>query len=86
MVSRESDSRHTWSRDACSRHAGRNAGRDVSSSGVGHGVGQPRWERVPSMDEVALPSARPAVATRVARSLAAAFGGAVTAVGVFLYS
>jgi hypothetical protein len=38
------------------------------------------------MDEVALPSARPAVATRVARSLAAAFGGAVTAVAVFLYS
>jgi hypothetical protein len=86
MVSRESDSRHTWSRDTYAKHTGRNDGRAVSSGGMGHGVGQPRWERVSSMDDVALQSARPAVLTRVARSLAAAFGGAVTAVAVFLYS
>lgn len=86
MVSRDSDSRHTWFWDTHAKYTGRTAGCDVSFGGVRHGVGQPRWDRVSSMDDVALPSARPAVLTRVARSLAAAFGGAVTAVAVFLYS
>jgi len=55
--------------------------------GIVHRGGRTRWEGVPSPDEVFVsPAGRRGVVARVTRSLAAAFGGAVAAVAVFLYS
>ena len=55
--------------------------------GIVHRGGRTHWKGAPSPGELVMPPAgRRGVVARLTRSLAAAFGGAVTAVAVFLYS